>query len=300
MKNWFNSLMSMVYSLFRPKPSSPVVEELLTDTTSAPTAVIVNSGVKTMKKLPSGRGWWIWHLKECEGGNLDKLIKRCQECHITWLAIKAGNAGDPWEKQFTKAMVAKLKSGGIRVFGWSYDMPNKIDDQVKVAQFVSNCGADGFIIDAEVEWERTENPDAKAREYVQKLRAALPESFLIGDAPWPVINYHQKFPFTAFSEGLDFRCPQNYWPENCLSVESATERYLSQWEAFEGKKPERARPRLASGYSIKPDSGCKPATLTDMLKFEKMIKDAGETGCLYWVYDRTPTGIFEGLKGKPF
>lgn len=254
--------------------------------------------------LPSGRGFYIWRLPKCEGGDIARIIARCKSSGISWLAIKAGNGGIKWS-QFTPELVAQLKAAGISVYGWSYDVPNTafhpdtLAKQAQVAAWVAQCGADGFLVDAEIEWEKVKDPDAQAENYVKSLRAACPAGFTIGHAPFDVIAFHQKFPYTKLG-ALDFVSPQAYWPEHCKAEEASTKRALEGFAKFAKQRPEAAKPLVPGGYSIKPDSGCSAATVPDMLAFERRCRAAGCRGVIFWVWDKTPTAIFDGLAGTTF
>ena len=249
------------------------------------------------RKTPTGRGFWIWNLPKCEDGDLDRIVARCKAAGITWLALKCGNDGNDWEKRFTPAIVDRLHAGGLLVYGWSYDTPNsRIANRVEVARRCAADGADGFITDCEIEWERVADPDSAAAAYMTALRAAVPDEFALAHSPFDVIKYHQRFPYTALGAGCDFVVPQAYWPEHGTSEKASTERALEQWGKYAKRHPQSAKQVLLSGYSIKPDlKHGKPATVPDMLAFEQRCKAAGCPGVIYWVWDFTPAAVFDGL-----
>nr|CAB4128507.1 hypothetical protein UFOVP114_37 [uncultured Caudovirales phage] len=253
-----------------------------------------------MKTLPAGRGFWIWHLSGCEGGQIAAIIAKAQKCGVTWLAIKAGDQGNPWS-QFTPALVQALHAAGLKVYGWSYDVPGKVSVQTAVVKRVADCGADGFIIDAEIEWERP-SADKDAAAYISSLNGlSLPANFVLAHAPFDVISGHAAFPYTAFGSGVSFVSPQAYWPEHGMSEAASTARMLAQWQKYATQKPQAARPLLPSGYSVQPDlPGGKMPTAADMLAFEAHCKAAGCAGVLYWRWDGTPDAIWQGLAGTSF
>jgi hypothetical protein len=256
-----------------------------------------------MPAVPTGRGFWIWRLEHCEGGDVAKVVARAVECGVTWVAVKAFDAtgkGSIW-KQFTAALVSAFHARGVAVYGWGFDSPDVIDAEIKAVAYVAKCGADGYIFDAEVSWEHDANTDAKATRLCAGARAVVPATFALGHAPFDVIAGHQAFPYTAFGIGVDFVCPQAYWPEHGIGVVKSTMRYLEQWKAYEGHRPQAAKPRLGAGYSIKPSlAGGKSATAADMRTFEAMIAAAGEKGCSYWEWSQTPQEIWAALAGTRF
>lgn len=249
--------------------------------------------------LPVGRGFWIWNLPKCEGGDVDKIIAKCKECHITWLSIKAGDQGRPW-KQFSKTLVDKLHAAGIMVFGWSYDTPSAYRDQALVVKKVADAGADGFLFDAEIEWDKCPDPDAFAIKYLDEVVTKVPASFLLGDAPWDRPNVHQNFPFTEFGKVVDFRAPQAYWVAHKVSVETSCSKYWDSWKNYESlllgkrKLPQAVKPHYPSGSTWSdPDYVC---TVKDVLYFENFMKDKGCKGVLHWVWDMCPQAIWDAFK----
>jgi hypothetical protein len=285
-----------------------------------------------MKTLPTGRGMYVWVLARTEGGSLDKIIAKCHECNITWLAIKAGDQGNSWmpkfrgKLQFNAAIVDALHAAGIKVFGWSYDVPSTykdkkgaliqrpgiLDRQADVVKLVQDCGADGFIIDAEVEWNRAIDPDTEAAAYMRAIykRIGLLTDFVVGDAPWPLVQYHPSFPFTAFGKSVDFRSPQVYWTAQKLDkdhevagpVDDSWERYRFAWDAYEvwvAKKrkpaaPQAAKPHLPTGSLF--DDGKTLVQPYELTYFEENARLAGAQGVLYWVWESVPQRIWDHLR----
>lgn len=254
-----------------------------------------------MATIPIGRGFWIWHLDKCEGGDLQKIAARARACGVTWLAIKAGNGGSQWS-QFTTAVVQALHAAGIKVFGWSYDVPGFEAAQAKVIKAVAATGADGFLIDAEIDWEHVDDPDASARKYVAAIAALqLPADFVLGHAPFDVISGHQKFPYTVLGTACMLVSPQMYWSEHGISVLASTNRAMTQWAAYRQKHPDACKALLPSGYSVKPDlRGGSTPTAEEILQFEVLCAAGGCPGVLLWRWDGTPDRVWQGLEGTSY
>lgn len=282
------------------------------------------------KTLPSGRGMWIWVLARTEDGDLDRIIAKCKLCGITWLAIKAGDQGNSWmpsfrgKQQFNTHVVKRLHDAGIKVFGWSYDVPTRyksvdgavvtrpdvLKKQADVVKRVAGCGADGFIIDAEAEWNRALFPDVEAETYMKLIKEQrLPEDFLVGDAPWPLVQYHPSFPFTAFGKYVDFRSPQVYWTAQKLDkdhtvegpVDDSWNRYRYSWESYETwvrtkrkpPAPGAIKPHLPSGSAF--NHGKTLVQGYEIRYFEAHAKAEGMGGVLYWVWELVPDHIWKLL-----
>lgn len=230
--------------------------------------------------MPSGRGMYIWRLNNCEGGDIDKIIAKCTECAISWLAIKAGDQGRVWA-QFNKDLVDKLHNVGIKVYGWSYDVPTKIDAQVKVIEKVYKDGADGYLSDSEVEWNNSCKPTAKL--FTAKARSVVPADFVLGNCPWDVKNFHANFPYDELP--TDLVTPQAYFVAHGISVKETWDRYVKSWGGVNVIK--NHFPGGSVWGKVKP---------SEVEEFETLAKQAGCSGVLYWVWDNCPRDIWTWFK----
>lgn len=267
--------------------------------------------------IPSGRGFYVWQLPHCDGGDVSRIIDRCKRCGVTWLAVKAGDQGRPWA-QFTASLVDQLHAAGIKVFGWSYDVPDayravkdnhvvvdpsRVRRQVEVIRSVLAAGADGFVTDSEVEWDRGVNPDREAHEYADAMVAAVPPDFTLGDAPWPIIACHPTFPFTVFGQHVQFRCPQVYWTEIGGGVGSVWARYTASWDRF-AAQGHPVRPMLPSGsvyHKVSRDEQgrvhmIRACTVADVATFERLAREAGCPGVLHWEYSQVPSEVWAAME----
>lgn len=251
--------------------------------------------------LPIGRGFWIWRIDKYEDGNLDKIIEKCNRANISWLAVKAGDGGSLW-KQFNSTLVNKLHDNNIKVLGWSYDYPNRAEKQAQVVSDVYSIGADGFIIDAEVEWDRCTSPKKVASEYCEAIwELDLPSTFTIGDAPWDVPQAHSTFPFREFEALVSFRSPQNYWIAHGLSVKKSTERYHTSWSNFDKQipPPRLIKPHIPSGSVW--DTKIRQVTIEEVAYFESYVKfNMGLSSVCYWSWDACPSRIWSYFEGNKF
>jgi hypothetical protein len=262
--NIFKTLLDWIVQLFgQPEPSKPAKD----------------------LRFPEGRGFYIWRLEKCYGGDLDKIIDRCKKSHITWVAVKCGDQGRPW-KQFTKEMVRKFNSAGIRVWAWSYDTPAFINEQVEVYKKALGTGIDGVLVNAEQEW-KVANIDKTAAKFMDKLRAVVPKDKGLAHAPFALISYHQKFPYTEFGKRSDWVSPQMYWYAFGWSVPDAQDKVQTSWNRFAQQKPEAARPLIMGGSSW---GKTKPS---DCLDFEKLRKASGDKAVLYWEFSQTSEKVFD-------
>lgn len=248
--------------------------------------------------LPTGRGLYLWKTERCEGGDVARIVDRALACGVSWVAVKAGDQGRPW-RQFTPGLVRVLQTAGLKVFGWSYDVPGKAVAQAEVVRRVRDAGADGFVIDAEIEFDRTPDPDGEARRYMEAIRKVAPDLTLF-DAPWPLIHAHQSFPFTAFGEFLQGRCPQVYWVELGGGVAKVWARYDTDWDRYESRPGHLALPEYPSGslYHKRDEdrhlvTPCVPA---DVAAFEAFAKAEGCPGVLHWEWSQVPKEVWAAFE----
>lgn len=233
--------------------------------------------------IPTGRNLYIWRLSRCEGGDIDAIVTRCWLAGITGLFIKAGDQGKLWN-QFTPELVGRLHAAGIKVYGWSYDVPDKIASQVKVVQAVKAMGADGYLIDAEVEWDR--NAAEAARRYAAGLSDFADNSFSIFDAPWDVPKYHPTFPFAEFASVTTARCPQNYHIAHGISARASWNRFIAAWLDWNRRNPDMVCP-LVPSLSV-----WGAVTVDDIRILERLAHDAGCPGILHWEWSQAPARIW--------
>jgi hypothetical protein len=174
-----------------------------------------------------GKGIWIYAMKDATnrlGGhvasvtNINSLMQYFKSSGLTHCIIKAGT-GDQFftdctiGPQFTSNIVNTAHSNGIAVFGYNRSSGANIAGEVAIADYCFNQGADGFVFDAESEWE-TGNPwitngPAQAWQLCSTVRSNWPNKFL-AHAPFPIIYFHTSFPYKEFGYWCDAVMPQIY------------------------------------------------------------------------------------------
>jgi hypothetical protein len=138
---------------------------------------------------------------------------------MDYVIVKAGTGASHFmlgrERQFTSTLVNQAHAVGLKIFGYTRSDGKDVAGEIELAAYVFDCGADGFVIDAEAEWERSRpwigtNGPALARKLCEGIRARFPNKFL-GHSPMPVISYHSSFPYREFGLYCDAVMPQLYW-----------------------------------------------------------------------------------------
>jgi hypothetical protein len=124
--------------------------------------------------------------------------------------------------------VETAHTNGLWIFGYNRSYGANIPGEVGVADYVMSQGADGYVWDAEAEWE-SNSPwigsagPQKAWRLCSTVRAHWPSKFL-AYAPFPIVSYHLSFPYKEFGYWCDAVLPQIYhsgWTGVTASVSGA-------------------------------------------------------------------------------
>ncbi len=173
-----------------------------------------------------GKGDWIWEVPQSQTAigvtNVQGLIDYEKNKGMQWITVKCGDGGSVWT-QFDTNIVARAHAAGMKIFGWAYAYGNNVQGEINVGLNALAKGADGFIIDAEAEYETNIFNNAKAIKYCQAIRQQYPTR-LLAHAPSPSVHFHPTFPYLEFGTYSDVIMPQDYWgyrgisPGTMLSV----------------------------------------------------------------------------------
>lgn len=226
---------------------------------------------------PEGLGVWIWQLSHCEGGDFQKIVDRCNQCGISWLAVKAGDGSS--NGQITRSLTDAMHAGGVNVYSWNYSTPQHAASELAYIPGLYELGIDGHILDAEIEWESVLNEQKRivpynwkpqAKDFAQKLRAAIGPKAFLADAPWPMVKSHPGFPWDEFGDVVNMRMDQLYW---CMQPS----RTFTQWAArsdLEWSGRDRAVPRcpIGSAWDATREGG-QASTVTAISEYLERYKD---------------------------
>jgi hypothetical protein len=180
-----------------------------------------------------GVGQWIWYVSKSER-SLQGIIDRARRHGIRTVHIKSGDGTSYWS-QFDRA-VGPLKAAGLRVCAWQYVRGKRPEAEAAVAARAVRAGADCFMVDAEIEFERIPNRYERATRYMRALRARVGTAYPIGLTTFPYVDLHGAFPYSAFLTGphaAQFTMPQVYWKAFRVSPAVAVERTM-RWNRVYG------------------------------------------------------------------
>ncbi len=175
-----------------------------------------------------GKGEWIFSMTSATnrlGGNvpgvndIPSLMSYQKNQGMTHIIVKAGTGSTNYlpfgytSPQFTSNLVYQAHVVGLKIFAYTRSYGDDVPGEIALATNCYNLGADGFIIDAEVEWESGRlgtNGPSRAMQLGAGIKAVFPNKFL-GHSPLPYISLHSSFPYKEFGYYCDAVMPQDYW-----------------------------------------------------------------------------------------
>src|SRR5208282_3845069 len=173
------------------------------------------------------KGEWLYYMSSVTnhlGGfvsavtNENSLMLYFKSEGIRWMIVKAGTAdqlfnGDYSTPQFTSNLVNIAHNNGLLIFGDTRSWGSNIVGEIAIANYCFTNGADGFVWDAESEWESGHsyitNASAQAWWLCGATRSKWPTKFLAHN-PLPIISGHTTFPYKEFGYWSDAVMPQIY------------------------------------------------------------------------------------------
>jgi hypothetical protein len=217
----------------------------------------------------TGKGFFIWKVRDCEGGNPAAIAAAAQSAGLSHVLIKIAdgmnhsNVDSAAGVDYVPGVVQALHNLGIQAWGWHYVYGGDPDGEAwNGGRRARQLGLDGYVIDAEVEY-KAPGMSSAARRYVSDLRGYL-GSMPIALCSFRFPSYHMEFPWGDFLNKSDFNMPQVYWEQ----AHNAGAQLTRSYREFQAISP--YRPYLATGptYSNK---GWSPTT-TDIQDFLSTAK----------------------------
>lgn len=175
-----------------------------------------------------GKGDWIYSMTDATNGlaqhvpsvtNETSLMQFYRASGIRYMIVKAATSDRLFNgcysfPQFTSNLVATAHANGILIFGYNRSYGSNVVGEIAISDYIFAQGADGFVWDAEAEWESNQpwigpNGPSKAWQLCSAVRANWPTKFL-AHAPFPIISFHTSFPYKEFGYWCDAIMPQIY------------------------------------------------------------------------------------------
>jgi hypothetical protein len=278
------------YCTFSTGPLSAQIEPLEPRTLFA-------AGIGAIDAKNLGKGDWIWEMGSVETNlgvsTVQGVIDKEKAAGMDWLTVKCGDGNSIWS-QFTADLVTRAHEAGLKIFGWAYmyggyQSSDSVSGEVAVAKNALDLGADGFICDAESEYEHVGSTPVTqffngktGTGAFSGILASYPNSFY-AYAPFPYVSLHSAYPYKTFSDFCDVAMPQDYWATIGVTPTKMVTDMDTNWKnLYAGFTTVEKLPiaPIGQGYS--------PATSSDITTFVNALKNDTQTftskyqGVSYW------------------
>ncbi len=188
-----------------------------------------------------GKGFFIWKVRDCEGGNPAAIANAAQAAGFTHVLIKIAdgpytyNVDRNTNQDLVPPVVQALREKNMRVWGWHYVYGNNPIGEANIAiRRLQELGLEGYVIDAEAEYKQPGKANA-ASAYLTRLRSSLPNlPFALSSYRYP--TYHPQLPWKTFLEKVDFNMPQVYW-EQAHNPDAQLKRCVREFQALTPVRP---------------------------------------------------------------
>jgi hypothetical protein len=164
-----------------------------------------------------GKGFYIWQIRNCEGGRAEAIAAKAQAANLSHVMLKIADTTfafgfDRNNLDITAPVANALRQRGIQVWGWHYVKGDDPEGEARIAvQRTKQLKLDGYVVDAEVEYKAAGKAEA-ARTFMTSLRNGLgPLPVALSSYRFP--SFHKDFPWAAFLEQCDLNMPQVYWEQ---------------------------------------------------------------------------------------
>lgn len=230
----------------------------------------------------TGKGFFIWKIRDCEGGSPEGIADAAQSAGFTHVLLKVAdgnysyNVDTMTKNDLVPPVVEALRARGIAVWGWQYVYGYDPAGEARIAiRRIQQFNLDGFVIDAEAEY-KVPGREACARKYASELRKALP-NLPLALSSYRFPSYHMQLPWRAFLEYCDYNMPQVYW-EQAHNPAPQLARCVRE---FQSLLP--YRPVIPTGPAYK-WNGWRP-TEEDFQEFFSAVKDLKLDGVNFFSWD---------------
>ncbi len=233
---------------------------------------------------PTGKGFYIWQIRRCEGGNVTAIANAAKQAGLRHILVKIADGTSPYNldpntgADLVPPLVQALRAQNIEVWGWHYIYGYDPDGEAAIAiQRVRQLGLDGYVIDAEEQF-KLPGRDEVARRFMRLLRQALP-TFPMALSSYRFPTYHPQFPWQAFLEKVDINMPQVYWVQAHNPGEQLT-RCLREFQAITP-----FRPLIPTGAAFK--QGDWQPTSAEIVEFLDTARQLNLSAANFWEWGHT-------------
>lgn len=200
-------------------------------------------------RLPKGKGWFIWVLKNTLNGDPKALAYNAKQAgvghlvfhiHDGYLSETRVNGGMDLTNHIREAEALGIECwgwGAVYKSTWSQGADRVIEAFRKYPSLV------GYLLDAEAP---IKGAYAEAMAIMNKLRYHLPD-IPIGLSSYRYPKYHPELPWKEFRAKCDFDIPQVYW-EQCFGDTCGAVQLKSSYAEFQNMTPKLPYCATAPAY----------------------------------------------------
>ena len=231
--------------------------------------------------LPRGKGFYIWKVPNCEGGDPEKIALTAHQVGLTHVLVKIANGiyDYNYDVALKKDLVAPLSNAlakyNIKTWGWHYvygDLPVK--EAAAAIRQIRKIPLEGYVIDAEAEYK---GKYTACRVFMSELRNAFP-SLPMALSSYRYPKYHNDLPWTDFLSKCDLNMPQVYW-EQLRNPGEQLEKSLNEFKTLVSP----FRPLVPTGSAYGANNWYpKPAEITEFMNKAVAL---GLSGVNFWSWD---------------
>ena len=161
-----------------------------------------------------GKGFYIWKIKECENGDIEKIAEKAADGNFSHVIVKIADGPYTYNYDWNRhldlvpLLASELHSRGIEVWGWHFVYGTEpAREAQKAIQRIHELNIDGYVIDAEGSYQ---GKHQAAKVFMQKLTNGV-HGIPIALSSYRSPSYHSQFPWDEFLSKCDYNMPQLYW-----------------------------------------------------------------------------------------
>jgi hypothetical protein len=231
-----------------------------------------------------GKGYFIWKIRDTEGGNVNAVAALAEQAKHTHLLLKIADGTYSYNLDLnTKVdlvapLVQTLADRGIISWGWHYiygDDP--LGEANKAIQRIQETGVSGYVLDVEVEYKEP-GKAAAAEIFMNRMRQAYPNlPMALSSYRFP--SYHPQIPWEKFLSKVDYNMPQVYWQ----LAHNPGEQLIRCYNEFQALTP--YRPIIPTGSAYQ--SGGWAPTPADVIEFMDTARSLNLAAANFWEWANT-------------
>lgn len=228
-----------------------------------------------------GKGFYIWKIKNCEEGNVEKIAQTAREADLSHVLIKVANGiysyNYDWNQKadLVPPVVRALHAKGIQVWGWHYVFGNQPIPEARIAiRRVTELGLDGYVIDAESEYKASGKASA-ARQFMRELRSGVGTSTPIALSSYRFPSLH-PIPWNEFLEKCDYNMPQVYW----LKAHNPADQLTQTLQEYESPRIRYRPPIIPTGAAFR-EHNWEP-TIAEVKEFLDEVRKFNLSAANFW------------------